>query len=179
MTSTAPSPDRPFSRTMIVADLPAKGRDIHVAANEAERAGLAVLLRLQDVAALEADLAIRRFGRDGAAVEGQLKARVSQVSVVSGDIFEQEVKAPVAIRFSPDGVDPNASVAIEDLISEAEDPPDLLIDGRIDLGAIVAEFLALALDPYPRKPGETFAASEAEPASNSPFAGLIKLTKSD
>ncbi len=34
-----------------------------------------------------------------------------------------------------------------------EDPPELIEDGRIDLGAVAAEFLALGLDPYPRKPG--------------------------
>ncbi len=34
-----------------------------------------------------------------------------------------------------------------------EDPPDPIIDGKIDLGALAAEFFALGLDPYPRKPG--------------------------
>ncbi|CAN2532162.1 hypothetical+protein [Methylocapsa aurea] len=62
-----------------------------------------------------------------------------------------------------------------------EDAPDPLVDGRIDLGAIVAEFFALALDPYPRKPGACFAppvdtteAEEQEPAPTraSPFAHL-------
>ena len=34
-----------------------------------------------------------------------------------------------------------------------EDEPDPIIDGKIDLGALAAEFFALGLDPYPRKPG--------------------------
>src|SRR3546814_5101780 len=36
---------------------------------------------------------------------------------------------------------------------DAADPPDLLEDDRIDAGEVVAEELALALDPYPRKAG--------------------------
>ena len=33
-----------------------------------------------------------------------------------------------------------------------------MIDGKIDLGALAAEFFALGLDPYPRKPGAEFVA---------------------
>ena len=39
-----------------------------------------------------------------------------------------------------------------------EDDPDPVIDGKIDLGALTAEFFALGLDPYPRKPGAEFVA---------------------
>jgi hypothetical protein len=56
-----------------------------------------------------------------------------------------------------------------------EDPPDPIIDGRIDLGALAAEFLALGLDPYPRKPGAAFDLGEAEPERESPFAALARL----
>ena len=59
---------------------------------------------------------------------------------------------------------------------DEEDPPDPIVDGKVDLGALAAEFLALALDPYPRKPGAEFAAPEvAEP--DSPFAELARLAK--
>jgi hypothetical protein len=56
-----------------------------------------------------------------------------------------------------------------------EDPPDPIIDGRIDLGALAAEFLALGLDPYPRKPGAAFEGAEPEPERDSPFAALARL----
>ena len=36
------------------------------------------------------------------------------------------------------------------------EPPDEIVNGQIDLGAITAEFLVLGLDPYPRKPGVDF-----------------------
>ena len=38
----------------------------------------------------------------------------------------------------------------------AEDPPEPIVNGAIDLGALAAEFLMLGLDPYPRKPGAVF-----------------------
>ena len=40
--------------------------------------------------------------------------------------------------------------------AEAEGGPSIYQNGRIDLGAIVAEHLALGLDPYPRTPGVDF-----------------------
>ena len=55
-----------------------------------------------------------------------------------------------------------------------EDEPDPVIDGKIDLGALAAEFFALGLDPYPRKPDAIFEQSaESEPA-DSPFAALAR-----
>ena len=47
----------------------------------------------------------------------------------------------------------------------------------IDLGAIATEFLILAIDPYPRKPGAVFQSPSAgEPAAH-PFAALAALKK--
>jgi hypothetical protein len=122
---------------------------------------------------------VSHFGKDGLEVKGDIHAHVTQACVVTGEDFETDVVAPVEIRFSPDGVDPNAPLDPDDLLNlDAEDPPDLLVDGRIDLGAIVGEFLALALDPYPRKPGASFEASE-DAAAASPFSELSSLRKEE
>ena len=45
-----------------------------------------------------------------------------------------------------------------ELLNEMHDyePPDEIVNGQIDLGALTAEFLVLGLDPYPRKPGVDF-----------------------
>jgi hypothetical protein len=64
---------------------------------------------------------------------------------------------------------------------DEEDPAEELTDGRIDLGEVVAQQLAVALDPYPRAPGADgrFAQSDQEGAAakggNTPFAALERL----
>ena len=64
---------------------------------------------------------------------------------------------------------------------ESEDPPEPLEGGALDLGELVSEELALALDPYPRKPGVapvdlSFGAPEEESdEEDSPFAALAAL----
>ena len=45
----------------------------------------------------------------------------------------------------------------------------------IDIGEVAAEFLALALDPYPRKPGVEFAPPEEEAPTGSAFGALARL----
>jgi uncharacterized metal-binding protein YceD (DUF177 family) len=167
----------PWSVPVQVAEVPATGRRYTIAADEAERRGIAARLGLPAIAELSAALTVAPLGRDGLAVDGTVSARLSQVCVASSDTFESDVVAPVEIRFSPDGRDPDAEIDLEDLIDpEGEDPPDRLVGGRIDLGAIAAEFLALALDPYPRKPGATFEEPAEEPEA-SPFAALAALKK--
>ena len=61
-----------------------------------------------------------------------------------------------------------------------EDEPDPVIDGKIDLGALTAEFFALGLDPYPRKPGAVLdeERTNSEP-TDSPFAALGQRDKSE
>ena len=57
----------------------------------------------------------------------------------------------------------------------AEDPPDLVEGGEIDIGAVVIEALALAIDPYPRKPGAVLEYQPENPPDPGPFAALAKL----
>jgi hypothetical protein len=62
-------------------------------------------------------------------------------------------------------------------VSVDEDELDPIVDGKLDLGALRVDFLALGLDPYPRKPGVEFVepASEAGTDRDSPFASLARL----
>jgi len=83
---------------------------------------------------------------------------------------------PVAL-VTASGGDPGAVV----ILPEGEDPPEELTEGRIDLGEMVAQQLAVALDPYPHAPGagEEGEASDQDEAREgktaSPFATLAQL----
>jgi hypothetical protein len=169
--------DLPLSRPMSLADVPPSGRSVSVITSQEERRGVASLLQLPGIAALEATLLVSPYGKDGLEVEGEIHAQLTQICVVTGESFESDVIAPVEIQFSPHGQDPNAPLGPEEFVNpEAEDPPDLLVGGRIDLGAIVSEFLALALDPYPKKPGASFS-TYVGPGTESPFVALSSLKK--
>jgi uncharacterized metal-binding protein YceD (DUF177 family) len=146
-----------------------------VVATAAECAALARRFGILAIASLEADLALRPE-RDGAIrAEGRLAAEVTQACVVSLEPVAQHVAAPVSLRFLPPGAVPD---------DDPEGPDEIETDGdMLDLGEAVAEQLALALDPYPRRPEaalppEATDAPEPEPPpAPSPLAGLARLRR--
>ena len=94
-------------------------------------------------------------------VTGAVDAEVTQICVVSLEPFAATIDEPVEVRFAP-AAEASAARRGGESGDEAsfdldgEDEPDPIVEGRIDLGALAAEFLALGLDPYPRKPGVEF-----------------------
>lgn len=188
---TSATNDRPplLSRPITVAATPPEGVDIEIVASESERAALADLNGLVAIPALTAKLRVRRWRGDGLEVEGEVRATVRQTCVVTLEPFHAAIAEPIHLRFAPP---PEADrrrqrehqATTKEMAHEidisGEDPPDPLIGGGVDLGACVSEFLTLALDPYPRKPGAQF--QEPAPADNaeaSPFATLRTLTPRD
>ena len=100
-------------------------------------------------------------------VTGSVEAVVTQICTVSLDAFEAPVRETVDVTFT-DGEIPTGHDA------EEIDVPDPIVNGRVDFGLLTAEFLAMGLDPYPRKPGVTFAEPEPD-ADGAPLAGLRAL----
>jgi phosphate acyltransferase len=145
-----------FSRPVRVETLPRDGLEQRIEASAAERAALARLNGLQDIASLTADLRVTRAGKGAVRVRGEVLAKVTQTCVITLEPLEAMIQEEVDVRFAPpdDERARNHIEAAGDLADlSADDPPDRIDDGRIDLGALAAEFLALGLDPYPRKPG--------------------------
>ena len=75
---------------------------------------------------------------------------------------------------APDSAKPHSADELETYSFDAmsEDPPDPLIGDVVDVEAIISEFLTLALDPYPQKPGAKFIdpTRQEAAAETSPFA---------
>ena len=171
----------PLSRRVRIDALQADGLTQTIEASPEECAALAAINRLPAIASVTANFTVRRSGRGGARVTGDVHAEVTQVCVVSLEPFAATVDEPVDVRFAPAETAETVRRAREDDAETVEvggeDPPDPIVDGRIDLGALAAEFLALGLDPYPRKPGVAFDLPEPEGGQVSPFAALAKPNK--
>lgn len=158
-----------FSRPIPVDRIPKGGSYEKVKADAAECLALAKRLDVPALHALSAEIRATPWRGGGLKLDGFLVADLDQVSVVSLETFRSEVRFPVLRYFLPPGA----------VNSEEEDDADPIEHGEVDLGEVVAETLALELDPYPRKPGEAFEehieSVDEEPAKQSPFAGLSKL----
>ncbi|MFG1464664.1 DUF177 domain-containing protein [Xanthobacter sp. DSM 24535] len=165
--------DLPLTHRISLAEVPAHGLQVQLAPDAAQRAALARFLDVPAVHGFTADLKVMLEGA-GAHVSGRLKAQVRQVSVVSLEAFDSEVEEEIDVHFAPEEV--LAVRTLDEDDPEAElDQPDAIVDGGIDLGHLATEFLSLALDPYPRLPGEVFEAIAEAPETLSPFAELARL----
>lgn len=137
-----------------------------VEATPAECASVAGRLLLPAVGALRCAWTLRPAGRGTVIGEGRLQAAVTQTCVVTLEPFDQHVSEAFTVHFVLQG---------REAADEDPDAPDELpYDGlSIDLGEAAVEQLALALDPYPRRPGAELAA-QAEAAATGGFAALAK-----
>jgi uncharacterized metal-binding protein YceD (DUF177 family) len=168
------SPPSPLSRPVDVGRLPRGRAEVTVEASPEECAALA---RTFDIPAVR-DL-VGRFVLSGTlnrlTVTGTVEAVATQICTVTLEPFEVPVREPVEVVFSdaPPSEDEDEGTA-----ENAPEPPDPIVNGRIDLGALAAEFLALGLDPYPRKPGVDFEPVASGPESG-PFDVLRRLQDGD
>lgn len=139
-------------------------------------AALAETAGLRDVKRLRAtfDL-IKRGARVD--VIGQVKATVGQTCVVTLEPIDNEIEEAVDLVFAPMSAGATAAPRSGGQRKGDDEPPEPLIDGVIDLGAIASEFLMLGIDPYPRKTGAQFAPPKVANDGPRPFAALEALKK--
>lgn len=161
-----------FSRPFGVERVGHGGKTVNLTAEEAECRALAGRFGILAVDSLTARLTVRAVG-PLFLVEGRLSARVVQSCVVTLEPVAAAIEEAFQVTFGANTPVDDQEVVID---LDAEDPPDPIIDGHIDLGEVVAEHLALALDPFPRAPGAQFVApGDDEPANG--FAALAALRK--
>ncbi|MCQ8279386.1 DUF177 domain-containing protein [Acetobacteraceae bacterium KSS8] len=162
-------------------------QDIVVEADAAECLALAKRLGVPAVHALRCRF--RLGGVDGqgrVSADGLLTATLTRICVASLEEFDSELVEAFRVRFVPADAEQGDGDSLD---PDADD--DIPYEGtQIDLGEAAVEQAALAMEPYPRKPGVELAgvtAVDAAPASEgageaeerpNPFAVLARRTPS-
>ncbi|MBY0612638.1 MAG: DUF177 domain-containing protein [Beijerinckiaceae bacterium] len=182
----------PFSRLVEVHALKPDGLTVVIEADEQERSRIAADIDLPSIERLKADFIVKPLNNAHVMVTGRVQAAVHQVCVVTLEPFAVVVDEPVEIEFAayqdgfPTLAAPARSRRVLEEVMEDEpashelaevDPPDPIINGRIDLGTLACEFLVLGLDPFPRKPDAVFDFKDPADAEPNPFAVLASLKK--
>jgi len=176
--STAPERLRITDASIRLDSMPRTGRDVNLTVDKDERDRLAEELEIVSLDRLLIKLHAVRF-RGGIRVTGRLDAIVVQQSVVTFEPVTQEIGEPIDRVFLPgsdkDYAGPANAEVFVDL--EGEDIPDHFDGNEADLTDLIIETLALAIDPYPRAPGESLGdlGSDGLEEELNPFASLKKL----
>ncbi len=143
------------------------GASVDVQADPLELPAVAARLGVPAVHALRCAFRLRRIGASVIEAQGALSARLTQRCVVSLDEFEDDVGDEFTVHFVPSGS--------EDEDPDPDAPDQIPYDGAVvDLGEAAVEQLALALDPYPRKPGAELPAAASDVVQGA-LAGLAAL----
>lgn len=178
----------PYSYKVNANKVVDKDEQLKVAPDDVARKAIASAYDLNALHDLEANFTLKPYRKAGVRVVGPIKATISQICVVSLEPFDSKVELEVDRTFEPHSSRPRK---IRDLNDDGEieidleslDPPDVILDGVLDLGAVICEELALSLDPFPRRDGVAFEGGdgeeedvlEEEPEKPSPFAALQAL----
>ena len=159
-----------------VRSLPEKGHPLRIDASPEEREALARENELLSLDSLVADVTVEPWRSDGVRVVGTLRARLEQECVATLEPVAGLVEERIDTTLVPEG-SPLAREAEGELILDpnGDDPPETFQPPYVEVGALVSEFLTLALDPYPRLSDAALPdeATDAEPAG--PFAALARL----
>lgn len=168
-----------FSYPLTVAELPLSEQRYRLEASSSDLSLLARILQVREVKSFTADFRVKPDHHTSVlSVSGHIKAELVLQSVVSLEDFPRLYDFDFATLF-----DTRATLESqkEDGDDWDKDTPEIVVGGKIDLGDIAVEQVALRLDDYPRKPGEEFSFGsefdDADAAAENPFAVLARLKK--
>jgi uncharacterized metal-binding protein YceD (DUF177 family) len=136
------------------------------------------LVALKDLAAQGTIYPLQ--GGAGLRVEGHLAAEVTQNCVVTLEPVVQKIDEDFALEFGATG-DVIEAASGEMVILADQEQPEPMPENGLDVGGLVAEQLALAIDPYPRKEGADLQqvmerlGIDAQAGKPNPFAALEAL----
>lgn len=167
-----------FQHRINVRTLPRKGRVEEHAATEAEREEIAAEAGVASIERMTFRADVTPWRKGGVTVKGKIEGSLTQECVVTLDPVREEIDETFEARFVPEGSKLERPIEAPDgelvLDAEGEDMPETFAGDSIDLADVWLEFLVLALDPFPRKPGVELPEID-EDREQSPFAALEGL----
>src|SRR5665811_1328455 len=129
-----------WSVPVAVEDIPDAGLHLAIEAPAATRAAVAELAEVRDLPRLSAVFDLTRQG-SGVHLSGQVSARVGQTCVVTLEPIESAVEEAVDLTFAPASGTQTEPKSARKRAHGGDEPPEPLMNGRLDLGALATEFL--------------------------------------
>jgi hypothetical protein len=160
-----------------VQDIPETGLSIERSATQAERDAIAQALEQPGCRSLNVRYKLTPRGGGHVHLSGSLQAQMEQTCVVTLEPLLNDVAATFRVDYWPETEMPEPSGGEVDFNEDTDLEP--ILAGRIEVGRVVFQALAGAIDLFPRKPGVTFEPQEAggDAGGESPFSALEKFKK--
>lgn len=180
---TADSCEPSFHRLIDVGALAPAGEAFVIEATPQERESIARWLNILAVDSLNAEVVIEaQADRSRATLTGRMRAQVVQACVVTLEPLTATIEAPLRRCFSAAVEDEWQQYGDEreEIFLDAEDDVEIdpLPPAGIDVGMVIAEQLALEIDPFPRaaaSEGDSDALPLSDDGTARPFADLKSM----
>ena len=165
----------PLSWSHRTTAIPETGLHQSAVATETERSAIAKELGLMSCEAIVADYSLRPAGLGRYRFTGTLHAQVTQACVATLEPVPQTIEEAFEVEFWPAGSLPDMGDVEIEVLSVPDVEP--IEHGTIEVGRVLFEILAAALDPYPRKSGATLEWQDPESAEDGGGAGPFGALK--
>jgi uncharacterized metal-binding protein YceD (DUF177 family) len=164
-----------FSRVIDIVKIKPSGTRLETTGSDDECHALKTRLGVEGFSNLRLDIDITPWRKQGLRVEGVVQADIEQICGVSLETIVQHIEEPLAFFLLPEHL---AKGLADD---EDADMPEILKNGRADIGEIAIQNLSLGISPYPRMNGVSLSYVEAEETEedqkqDNPFAVLEGLS---
>jgi hypothetical protein len=166
-----------------VQDIPEAGLSIERSATAAECDAVAQALEQPGCRSLQVRYKLAPRGSGHVHLSGSLQAQMEQTCVVTLEPLLNDVAATFKVDYWPETEMPEPSGGEVDFNEDTDLEP--IVAGRIEVGRVVFQALAGAIDLFPRKPGVTFEPpdpaqdfgqdSGGDPRAGGPFSALEKF----
>ncbi len=172
---------------IIADDVQDKEMNVKISPDAEEMKNLVRRLGVESLESLTAQVKLKRENKRVIKISGSFDAKLTQNCVVTLTPVKDHIKEDFEAWYA----DPDQAVSFararherdkaaqeeeRPMLEEFEDP-EPIIEGKINLGEVVAQYLILALNPYPRsKEAQKILEEKADlPVKENPFAALKAL----
>jgi uncharacterized metal-binding protein YceD (DUF177 family) len=173
-------PPPEFCRMVKLDAVGATGMEFAFMADANECKALAERLNLISLTGLQATAELDRQG-SGVSVHVHLVADVVQTCVVTLEPVEARIDQRFEVDFMPRDRARTVETSDDAEGSVLDGDVAPIVGGVFDLGAVVAEYLSLSIDLYPRKPGIEFVSEDQKSGETvdsdqrRPFSALSEM----
>lgn len=169
-----------LSRPVSLLTLPKKGKRLTVTLSDSEKSEICTLCALKGITAFEAKVFLENKAGRKLRLTGCVTADIFQTCIISLEPVPARVEEEIDLTLISEVEATKLDEKMDDdgslVISVESEDIDTYKDNLVDVGAIVMEHFALALDPYPRLDDVDFEElPQARNPETSPFAGLAAL----
>ncbi|MDR1694510.1 MAG: DUF177 domain-containing protein [Lactobacillaceae bacterium] len=166
-----------FSYPLLIDDLSSSESKYQIKADKGELLFLKDLLKVEDMHSLSVEFKVKLDRkRHILNVNGHLNSKVELKSVISLEVFSKEYGSDFSLIYD---TNPSYDFKEDEELDFDDEIVENVYEGKIDLAQIAIEQLALLIDDYPRKDGESFSFKSefSEEDKKNPFDILAELKK--